>query len=179
MQFNVVGTPSMFSPSSVPTREGAVENAPCDIALPDLKTDHSSELSIGDLSPIKVAYTKGRTPRIERRSSPYGFDGLPDSGSVLPFDWRSDSSLHLYNTRSNPFFVLRSARKAFANVKFLLPCLQVSFSGTGAIHLSDVGGIRHYRDRKVWKRRSHILFALNRLADFLHSFREIMNATLT
>jgi hypothetical protein len=150
VRFNNSGTPLIFSPSSAPMREGETEGGgPCDIALPDLKNDHTSELSIGDLSPIKVVYSKGRTPRYEGRSSPVVLDSLPDSGSVLPFDWRSETSHHLYSTRSNPFFVLRSARRAFGNVKYLLPCLQSLSAGAGTIHLSDIGGIRHYRDRKV------------------------------
>jgi hypothetical protein len=142
-------TPLKFSPASVQTRDDDVDSGPFNIALPELKNDHStSELSIGDLSPIKVLYSKSRTPRIERRSSSF-LDGLPESGSVLPFDWRSETSHHLYSSRSNPFFVLRSARNAFGNVKYLLPCLQASFAGAGTIHLSDLGGIRQYRDRKV------------------------------
>lgn len=154
VRLNADSAPFVFSPS-VPPREGDADGGPFDIALPELKNDHSSELSIGDLSPIKVSYSKGRTPRIERRSS-NAPDGLPETSSVFPYDWRSETSHHLYSTRSNPFFVLRSARNAFGNVKYLFPCLQASFVGSGAIHLSELGGIRQYRDRKV--RRMQLLY---------------------
>lgn len=173
-------TPLRFSPSSAPTRECDADGGPCDIALPELKTDHSSELSIGDLSPIKVVYSKGRNPKFERRPSSV-LDGLPDGSSVLPFDWRSETSHHLYNTRSNPFFVLRSARNAFGNVKYLLPCLQASFAGAGSIHLSELGGIRQYRDRKV-RQRVHV-FDLTAESPkpqmFVYSSRETMNPRWT
>jgi hypothetical protein len=156
------GTSRIFPSSSIP--RGSEAPSPSDIALPDLKihTDfrESSELSVGDMSPIKLIYTNDRTPKIERRSSQFLVDDHCEAGSVLPVDWRNETN-HLYSDRSNPFFVLRSARKAFENVQYLLPCLQSSIGEAGTINVSNLGSILHYRDRKVRTRNYCYRFGLS------------------
>ena len=64
---------------------------------------------------------------------------------AIPNEWENETSRQ--NHRSNPFFVLRSNRLTFANMKYLLSCIRSS--STGPINLSQKGSIRLYRDKDM------------------------------
>jgi hypothetical protein len=139
-----VGGNRMFASSGLPQVSG-----PNDIDLPELNSAHdnlaSGEISLGDLSPIKLIYSEGSPPIIERQVASYPIDTFRNEGSS-DFDWRNDEINHLYtSSRSNPFYVLRSASKAFSNVRYLLPCLQSPSSDSNTVTMSDHGSIRQYK----------------------------------
>jgi hypothetical protein len=97
-----------------------------------------------------MIYTNDSAPRIERRGSPRTFYAHQEKGLDAAVDWRDNSNDQAHNNhRSNPFYVLRSARKAFENFQYLLPCLQSLNSEATAITMSDFGSIRQYKDKKV------------------------------
>lgn len=141
------------------------------ISSPELKLQQdleSSELSVGDISPIKLVYTSSTSvhearnePRQDAFMSPsmYAFAPTPfqadtqNDTSVIPADWRQDAGyFNPYGRRSNPFFVLRSSRKAFENVKYLLSCLRSSIEAC-TVNMSDHGSIRQYKEKKVIARK--------------------------
>jgi hypothetical protein len=138
-----------------------------EISLPDLKSQRdieSSELSVGDISPIKLVYTSstsfheaGNVPREDAfmNQTKYAFPpsmlpvDIQRDASVVPTDWREDiDTFNPQGKKSNPFFVLRSSRKAFENVKYLLPCLSSS-TGVCPVNMSDYGSIRQYKEKPV------------------------------
>ena len=133
----------IFSSSSVSHGQD-----PNDIDLPELNSPkynlESSEMSLGDLSPIKLIYSEGSSPKIARRAASHSSDTFHNNAS--DFDWRSDDvNLSYISNRSNPFYVLRSASKAFANVRYLLPCLRVPPNEANTITMSNLGSIRQYK----------------------------------
>jgi hypothetical protein len=118
----------------------------------------ASDGSIGDISPIKVVYMDHPDPRSASLMQEAFGDPMTTRfvrqaqhpTSVIPVDWMQDDTDH-YNlraSRSNPIYVLRSSRKAFDKVKYLLPCLS-STTGQCSVHLSDRGNIRQYKDEQV------------------------------
>jgi hypothetical protein len=133
----------LLSPSAMPT-SGCLN----DIDLPELNSHpdnlQSSELSLGDLSPIKLVYSKGSVPTIERRVMLYTNDA--NQNDEVDFDWRSDEVDLFHNSsQSNPFYVLRSARKAFDSIRYRLPCLVQPSAESNNITMSDFGSIRQYK----------------------------------
>ena len=125
-----------------------------DIDIPDLNSQNdnieSSDLSLGDLSPIKLIYADGSAPQIERRAASHVTDTYRNKES--DFDWRSDEFDLFHSStgnRSNPFYVLRSARKAFENIRYLLPCLCLPSGDTNTITMSNFGSIRQYKGVEV------------------------------
>lgn len=132
----------ILSPSAMPNAPGLN-----DIDLPDLNSQpdnlESSQLSLGDLSPIKLIYSEGSAPTVERRAMLQTNDACRNKES--DFDWRSDEiDLFHSNTRSNPFYVLRSVRKAFDHIRYRLPCLLVPSGDSNIITMSSCGSIRQY-----------------------------------
>lgn len=99
-----------------------------DITIPDLKQGHE-DFSIGDISPIKLEYT------YSDRNGHYDHEG-----------WKSSSN-HLDVAVSNPFFVIRSARKAFDACKYLLPCLRGEH--LCQVNMASHGHIQHYQRPEV------------------------------
>lgn len=133
----------IFSPSALP-------HAPSlnNIDLPDLNSQsdnfESSELSLGDLSPIKLIYSEENAPKIERRATSHSNDTFRTK--LSDFDWRSDEiDLFHSSSRSNPFYVLRSARKAFENIRYRLSCLCLTSGDSNSITISNFGSIRQYK----------------------------------
>jgi hypothetical protein len=133
---------------SLPT--SAVHLAPRDLEALDA--------SLGDISPIKVVYMDQPDARSQAQLQEAFGDAraarfvrqAQHPTSVIPVDWMQDDADH-YNlraSRSNPIYVLRSSRKAFDKVKYLLPCLS-STMGQCSVHLSDRGNIRQYKDKQV------------------------------
>lgn len=135
-----------------------------DIDLPELKSPNynfeSSDMSLGDLSPIKLIYSEGSPPKIERRAESHSTDTYNTKGS--DFDWRSDEINVSYpSNRSNPFYVLRSANKAFASLRYLLPCLRLPPSETNTITMSNFGSIRQYKSAMVRFQASKLKISVN------------------
>lgn len=139
-----------FSASSIP-RGSDIPNR-SDIEIPDLNSPSnglgSSDLSLGDLSPIKMIYAEGNAPQVDLHLS-QSIALHDEKGTTGLVGWKIDTNHVASGTRSNPFFVLRSVRKAFQNVQYLLPCLQSQKLESNAITVSDYGSIRRYRERKV------------------------------
>ncbi len=136
-----IGGNRMFSSSGLPQVPG-----PNDIDLPELNSAHDNLASgESDLSPIKLIYSEGSPPRMERQVASYPTDTFRNKGSS-DFDWINDEINHLYtSSRSNPFYVLRSASKAFSNVRYILPCLQSPSSDSNTVTMSNFGSIRQYK----------------------------------
>lgn len=108
---------------------------------PPHMNESGSEYSFGDLSPIKMDYTGGscqiavsQVPSLTgNRLSLESVDGL----SRNEFDGEAIS---------NPYYVLRTVRKAFDVCRYCLPCLRGSESRT--IHISERAHIRQHIERE-------------------------------
>jgi hypothetical protein len=133
----------ILSPSTKPYTTGLN-----DIDLPELNSPsdnfESSQLSLGDLSPIKLIYSEGSAPTVERQATLHTSDTCRSKES--DFDWTSDEiDLFHSSTRSNPFYVLRSVQKAFNNIRYRLPCLFLPSEDSNHITMSSFGSIRQYK----------------------------------
>ena len=86
---------------------------------------------------------------LEAMSPPFEFTSLKRKCPPLLIgvvtSTRSEASTNLYggNLVSNPFFVLRCARKAFSKCTFLLSCLRTS--DPCAVNVSENGSFQHYQ----------------------------------
>lgn len=131
------------------------------VSLPNLKSQRdieTTEMSVGDISPIKLVYSSSVSLN-ETRNEPRHHDhvfpplmfpvGAQNDASVIPADWRDDiDNFNINSYRSNPFFVLRSSRKALENVKYLLPCLRLP-TEVCQVNVSGYGSIRQYKEKQV------------------------------
>jgi hypothetical protein len=135
----------LFQASNVPPAPGPNESDLPELSSPD-EIFVSSELSVGDISPIKLIYSEGCAPQIDRRADAHSFDFGFEKGSNVSIDWRTDETNRLFSSnQSNPFFVLRSVRKAFENFRYLLPCMHLPPDDSNKITMSDYGSIRQYK----------------------------------
>jgi hypothetical protein len=115
----------------------------------DLKpspTDTTDNVSLSDISPIKLVYHNngvlsearraddGSRP-LERHS--YGLNPGTGANTILP----GPAAV------SNPFYVLRSVQQAFQRCKYLLPCLREP--DICPVNVSKSGPFRHYRGDAV------------------------------
>ena len=150
----------------------------------------SSEMSVGDMSPIKFVYNhssaapqhtpmaaavhKNRFP--PPRYPPYHY---PNDHSIpmmpppiVPNEWKRSEPQSIQ--RSNPFFVLRSSRHAFSNVKYLLPCLRSVSATVCPVNMSGHGSIRLYREKErtvdVLDTSSDVVMATQRVAAAICAF---------
>ena len=130
----------VLSPSVGRTRMSNTRR-PVDISLPKLKHGgyDSSECSIGDISPIKVAFNSSNRSATGNRGveAPPHFISHPNEAS-----WQQQAG---FDSVSNPFFVIRSSARALQVCKYPLPCLQ----GVDLcrVNMSGFGNIQHYRRR--------------------------------
>lgn len=132
---------SVLSPSGRNRSHFAAGNS-IDIALPDLKHPDTDSYSLGDISPIKLIYNNGTTPGNTRRFE----DSFMDHHHMIgegPFKSHGHHHVSDVLSISNPFYVIRSARRAFDGCKFLLPCLRGD--DVCAVNVSHHGHINHYR----------------------------------
>jgi hypothetical protein len=155
------GDDAIFSPVARGTshvRLHQTESLPASAVHLAPRNLEASDASLGDISPIKVVYMDHPDTRSESQLQEAFGDPTTTRyvrqaqhpTSVIPVDWMQDDEDH-YNlraSRSNPIYVLRSSRKAFDKVKYLLPCLS-STIGQCSVHLSDRGNIRQYKDKHV------------------------------
>ena len=122
--------------SSTPVRghsphgRGSIE-----IDFPDLEQDAHSDYSLGDLSPIKLVYAGGNPRSSPPPAHPGSYNGQSRPGEFI--SGGTDSMV------SNPFYVIRSARKMFESCKYLLPCLRGM--DVCSVHISEFGHIRGYK----------------------------------
>lgn len=118
-------------------------------------TNSSSEMSVGNISPIKFVYSSNaarlhptsvaKNKIIFPPSCLYSRDKAMEASPTFAKEWRSDYVQHCH--RSNPFFVLRSSREAFENTKYLLPCLR-SMNTSCPVNMSEHhGSIRQYKQK--------------------------------
>eukprot|EP00523_Entomoneis_sp_CCMP467_P000400 CAMPEP_0168750854 /NCGR_PEP_ID=MMETSP0724-20121128/17508_1 /TAXON_ID=265536 /ORGANISM="Amphiprora sp., Strain CCMP467" /LENGTH=580 /DNA_ID=CAMNT_0008798931 /DNA_START=549 /DNA_END=2288 /DNA_ORIENTATION=+ len=105
-----------------------------DISLPELKHPNDSEMSLGHISPIRLPYNNDTQPR----RSP------PRDTRDNDVNWPCDCNGNAHAPVSNPFFVMRFAASAFANVKYKLPCLKGPNSRP-IVNMNGHGKIRQYR----------------------------------
>lgn len=110
---------------------------------------------MGDISPIKLSWANNNGPPVEPRRSIddllSGYHSLEATAS-----WKFQHRFE-YGT-SNPFFVIRSSKKAFAGCKYQLPCL--SGDDVCQVNVSEHGQIHHYRGPEVSWREFYKSFAL-------------------
>jgi hypothetical protein len=105
-----------------------------DITLPELRHVGSFE----DVSPIKISHCLDDTHH--RSHSTSHIMSQPSAHW-----WRPDPARESRGgyADSNPFYVMRSACRAFAHCRYLLPCLQGM--DMCPVHMSEYGHIRHFR----------------------------------
>jgi len=116
----------------------------------------SSETSVGNISPIKLVYSSNAA-RLHPSSaamnkkrfppSSYPRDSAMGAPPIIAHGWKSDDVQHCH--RSNPFFVLRSSRKAFENTKYLLPCLRPMNTSCPVNMSEHHGSIRQYKQKEL------------------------------
>lgn len=113
------------------------------IPLPDLSNDKNSEFS-----PIKLVYNSHTTthgdPSIQLKHDSQTMHSKRVPNYPIVPSGRYTETIKNYR-QSNPFYVLRSNRKAFENMKYLLPCLYSM--DTCSVNMSDIGTIRHYKEK--------------------------------
>jgi len=148
----------LFSTSTRSKSSGA------DLNMPELKPQHeinSLDLSFGDISPIKMVYSntcssfqvgannvKPPAPLMTQAKNAFPAAIFPETqceAPIVPADWQQEDTVFVAH-RSNPFFVIRSMRKVFENLKYLLPCLR---SMDCQINMSDYGSVRQYKGKNV------------------------------
>lgn len=134
---------------------GRVSTPHFDISLPALG---HAEYAIEEVSPIKVHGEEQEVFMSHIRSS----SGMEPIAVHFPVETDEDTVHHSHGQRrvsdnaprtnayggslvSNPCFVLRCARKAFANCTFLFSCLDAP--DPCAVNMSEHGSFHHYQSR--------------------------------
>ena len=135
-------TDDVFQSPAKQARHSQIANAKNEHAIEEAST--SSEISIGDISPIKLVYDARPLP-IPPAMHKNRFSNTMDVLPAMPNEWKKEVARQTH--RSNPFFVLRSNRSIFANMKYLLSCIRSS--STCPINVSRKGSIRLYRDKEM------------------------------
>lgn len=123
--------------------------------------DSNSDISVGDISPIKLVYLNSSSTisghhqsqsQTAFSPSPYARDQR--NASVIPSDWQQ-GQMNAVTHRSNPFFVIRSSRRVFEKLKYLLPCVRAITQCQ--VNMSEYGSIRHYQPKGVVRTTSSFL----------------------
>lgn len=157
--FETVGSDyALSSPARGETRFGLKTSRGPDIALPELKHDvDESDYSLGDISPIKLPHNSS--------------DESKDNNS-RDQSWYGEHHFHTAEYTpgavSNPFYVIRSSRRAFENCKYRLTCLRHEDVNCCAVNISYHGHIRHYKGHDVGQTDLNV-FGLQYRLDFSHT----------
>jgi hypothetical protein len=124
-------------PHSPLTRQSSFRHG-IDIALSDLKQDAGSDYSLGDISPIKLAYSDSHQQEAPMMNA---VERSPYEGTMW-MNRQDESAVHNASI-SNPFYVLRSFRRVFevCGCKYLL----VPGAALCPVNMSDYSAIRHYK----------------------------------
>ena len=111
--------------------------------------DSSVDISVGDISPIKLVYMNSNSASCGHHQSQRDFShssyacGQRDA-SVIPSDWQQ-GQMNAVTHRSNPFFVIRSSHRVFGKLKYLLPCVRTITQCQ--VNMNEYGSIRHYQPK--------------------------------
>lgn len=132
-----------------------------DLALPELKrspTSNTDSYSLSDISPIKVVYNKNihAGPSVAYEDHPHRLEDTyrRERSQPPPLEvtthqvWRTSDDVCFRGSDSrsisNPFYVLRSVRKAFEGCKYLLSCVAAGQSSLCPVHLRSPSQIVHH-----------------------------------
>lgn len=137
-----------------------------DITIPKLKMTDEDAYSCGDVSPIKI---KHKPDHCSTSSPPFEATKLsdeidhgqlryrrhPPSVSAVsyvapdtPVRWAQSAAYYASPMTSNPYFVIRSASKQLAALKYILPCL--NRENVCPVNVSEYHGhIRHYQENNA------------------------------
>ena len=123
-----------------------------DLSLPEFKHPPAAadSYSLGDISPIKLHYNNSGSLDDGHRLGDSFFEEHGLDSAMPPCHTTPDVVYFPDSTAgpvSNPFYVLRSVKKAFEGCKYLLPCLDGQ--DLCPVNITTHGPIHHYRASTV------------------------------